>query len=90
MHLTLNLTFNVTLTLTLNLIVGRICGKYQRDCGFGGKSTKIGIVDVKEVLSDFRYSAKLNFPPGVHKMTKSKMATNRSVKIRKGFIFIKN
>ena len=51
------------------------------DCGFGGKNTKIGIVDVKEVLSDFRYSAKLNFPPGVHKMTKSKMATNRSVKI---------
>ena len=51
------------------------------DCGFGGKSTIIGIVDVKEVLNDFRYSAKLNFPPGVHKMTKSKMATNRSVKI---------
>ena len=63
------------------IIVGRICGKYKMDCGFGGKSTKIGIVDVKEVLSDFRYSAKLNFYPGVHKMTKSKMATNRSVKI---------
>ena len=43
-------------------IVRRICGKYKMDCGFGGKSTKIGIVDVKEVLSDFRYSAKLNFP----------------------------
>ena len=42
--------------------MGRICGKYQRDCGFGGKSTKIGIVDVKEVLNDFRYSAKLNVP----------------------------
>ena len=53
------------------------------DCGFGGKSTKIGIVDVKEVLSDFRYSAKLNFSPDVHKMTKSKMATNRSVNILK-------
>ena len=61
--------------------MGRICGKYQRDCGFGGKSIKIGIVDVKEVLNDFRYSAKLNFSPGVHKMTKSKMATNRSVNI---------
>ena len=66
-------------------IVGRICGKYQRDCGFGGKSTKIGIVYVKEVLSDFRYSAKLNYSPGVHKMTKSKMAANRSVKIEKRF-----
>ena len=53
------------------------------DCGFGGKSTNIGIVDVKEVLSDFRYSAKLNFSPGVHKMTKSKMGTNRSVTILK-------
>ena len=58
------------------------------DCGFGGKSTKIGIVDVKEVLSDFRYSAKLNVSPGVHKMTKSKMATNRSVNILKRLIFI--
>ena len=64
-----------------NLIVGRICGKYKMDCGFGGKSTKICIVDAKEVLSDFRYSAKLTFSPGVHKMTKSKMATNRSVNI---------
>ena len=69
-----------TIVHTCN-IVGRICGKYKMDCGFGGKSTKIGIVDVKEVLSDFRYSAKLNFSPGVHKMTKSKMATNRSVNI---------
>ena len=65
----------------MKLIVRRICEKYQRDCGFGGKRTKVGIVDVKEVLNDFRYSAKLNFPPGVHKMTKSKMAINRSVKI---------
>ena len=64
-------------------IVRRICGKYKMDCGFGGKNTKIGIVEVKEVLSDFRYSAKLNFSPGVHKMTKSKMATNRSVNILK-------
>ena len=56
-------------------------GQYQMDCGFPGKSTKMGIVDVKEVLKDFRYSAKLNFSHGVHKMTKSKMATNRSVKI---------
>ena len=63
--------------------MGRICVKYQRDCGFGGKSTNIGIVDVKEVLNDFRYSAKLNFSPGVQKMTKSKMATNRSVNILK-------
>ena len=47
------------------LIVGQICGKYKMDCGFGGKSTKIGTVDVKEVLNDFRYCAKLNFPPGV-------------------------
>ena len=62
-------------------VVRRICGKYKMDCGFGGKSTNMGIVDVKEVLSDFRYSAKLNVPPGVHKMTKSKMATNRSVNI---------
>ena len=45
------------------IVVRRICGKYKMDCGFGGKSTKIGIVDVKEVLSDFRYSAKLNFTP---------------------------
>ena len=51
-------------------VVGRICGKYQRDCGFGGKSTNIGTVDAKEVLNDFRYSAKLNVCPGVHKMTK--------------------
>ena len=43
-------------------LVRRICGKYKMDCGFGGKSTKIGIVDAKEVLSDFRYSAKLNVP----------------------------
>ena len=64
-------------------IVGRICGKYKRDCGFGGQSTKIGIVDVKEVLNDYRYSTKLNCSPGVHKMTKSKMATNRNVKILK-------
>ena len=63
------------------LLVGRIRGKYKRDCGFGGKSTKIGIIDVKKVLTDFRYSAKLNFSPGVHKMTKSKMATTRSVNI---------
>ena len=63
------------------LIVGRICGKYKMECGFGGKSTKIGTVDVKEVLNDFRYSAKLNFFPGVLKMTKSKMATYRSVTI---------
>ena len=62
-------------------IVGRICGKYQRDCGVGGKSTNIGIIDAKEVLSDFRYSAKLNFSSGVHKMIKVKMATNRSVTI---------
>ena len=61
--------------------MGRICGKYKMDCGFGGKSIKIGIVDVKEVLNDFRYSAKLTFPPGVHKMTKSKIAINRSVNI---------
>ena len=65
------------------ILVRRIYGKYKMDCGFGGKSTTIGIVDVKEVLSDFRYSAKLNFSPGVHKMTKSKMATNRSVTILK-------
>ena len=51
------------------------------ECGFGGKSTIIGTVYVKEVLNDFRYSAKLNFSPGVHKMTKSKMVTNRSVNI---------
>ena len=64
--------------------MGRICGKYQRDSGFGGKSTKIGIVDgTKEVLNDLRYSAKLNISSGVHKMTKSKMATNRSVNIYK-------
>ena len=62
-------------------VVGRICGKYQRDCGIGGKSAKIGTVDAKEVLNDFRYSAKLNLCPGVHKMTTSKMATNRSVEI---------
>ena len=67
----------------MDIIVRRICGKNKMDCGFGGKSTKIGIVDVKDVLNDFRYNAKLNFPPGVHKMTKSKMATNRSVKIKK-------
>ena len=68
-------------TKSTTFLVGRIYGKYQMDCGFAGKSTKIGIVDVKEVLNDFRYSFKLNFSPGGHKMTKSKMATNRSVKI---------
>ena len=64
-----------------DIFVGRICGKYQRNCGFGGQNTKIGIVDVKEVLNGFKYSAKLNFSPGVHKMTKFKMATNQSVNI---------
>ena len=38
----------------MKVIVRRICGKYKMDCGFGGKSTKIGIVDIKEILSDFR------------------------------------
>ena len=53
--------------------MGRIYGNYQRDCGFGVKSSKIGIVDDKEVLNDFRYSGKLNLSPDVHKMTKSKI-----------------
>ena len=50
------------------------------DCGFGGKSTKIGIVDAKKVLIDFRYSAKLNFSHGVLKYEKSKMAATRVAK----------
>ena len=50
------------------------------DCGFGGKSTKIGIVDAKKVLIDFRYSAKLNFSHGALKFEKSKMAATRVAK----------
>ena len=49
-------------------------------CGFGGKSTKIGIVDAKKVLIDFRYSAKLNVSHGALKCENSKMAATRVAK----------
>ena len=42
------------------IIVGQICDLIVGL--FGGKSTKIGIVDAKKVLIDFRYSAKQTFP----------------------------
>ena len=50
------------------------------DCGFGGKSTNIGIVDAKKVLIDFRYSAKQNFSHEALKVEKSKMAATRVAK----------
>ena len=50
------------------------------DCGFGGKSTKIGIVDAKKVLIDLRYSAMQTFSHGALKCEKSKMAATRVAK----------
>ena len=58
------------------LLVGQICDLIV---GFG-KSTKIGIVDAKKVLIDFRYSAKLNCSHGALTFEKSKMAATRVAK----------
>ena len=50
-----------TSCLSLSLIVEQTCVNNRRNCGFCGKSTKIGVYDFKRVLNNFRYSAKLNF-----------------------------
>ena len=47
--------------------------KYD-NCGFGDKSKKIGTVDAKKILIDFRYGAKLQFPHGALKFEKSTFA----------------
>ncbi len=57
--------------------MGQICVNIHKDCGFCGKSTKIGIYDVKGLLIDFRYSTKQDFFREAHKVEKSKMAAGR-------------
>ena len=36
------------------LIAGQICVNNKNNCGICGKSTKIGVYDVKRVLNDLR------------------------------------
>ena len=45
----------------LLLLVQQICVKYQKNCGFGGKSTKIGTDHAEYTRIDFSYSAKPDF-----------------------------
>ena len=60
-----------------HVLVGQICDLIV---GLVVKSTKIGIVDAKKVLIDFRYSAKQNVSHGALQFEKSKMAAIRVAK----------
>ena len=48
------------------------------NCGFCGKSTKIGTNKVKDILNELRYYANLDFVQEANKVQKSKMAAIRN------------
>jgi len=48
-------------TIADPILVQQICVKYQKNCGFGGKSTKIGTDHAEYTGIDFSYSAKPDF-----------------------------
>ena len=60
------------------LLVRPLCVNLHTNCGFCGKSTNIFTNELKDILKEFRYYAKLDFCRESHKKQKSKMAAIRN------------
>ena len=68
--------------------MGQLCANMQKNCGFGGKSTKFGTNEAEYILNDFRYNTKLDFFRDPREPRKSKMAATRIKKSYNCRIFV--